>query len=93
MPATSATTDLPRVFRAYVFCPSPGLRLTHLTLTIALCHALQLCRFYNALIKFAIVDPASDADSAEMAHFTLRNARFEEANALYRVLASAAGGF
>ncbi|KAL1937911.1 hypothetical protein VTO73DRAFT_12661 [Trametes versicolor] len=53
----------------------------------------SLCRFYNALIKFAIVDPASDADSAEMAHFTLRNARFEEANALYRVLASAAGGF
>lgn len=53
----------------------------------------QLCRFYNALIKFAIVDPTSDADSAEMAHFTLRNARYEEANALYRVLASAAGGF
>ena len=47
----------------------------------------QLCRFYNSLIKLAIVDPASDADSAEMAHFTLRNSRFEEANALYRVLA------
>lgn len=47
----------------------------------------QLCRFYNSLIKLSIVDPASDADSAEMAHFTLRNSRFEEANALYRVLA------
>jgi len=46
----------------------------------------NLCRFYNSLIKFSIVDPASDADSAEMAHFTLRNARYEEANALYRVL-------
>ncbi|CDO75049.1 hypothetical protein BN946_scf184757.g4 [Trametes cinnabarina] len=53
----------------------------------------NLCRFYAALIKLGIVDPASDADSAEMAHFTLRNARFEEANALYRVLASGAGGF
>ncbi|TBU29758.1 hypothetical protein BD309DRAFT_961631 [Dichomitus squalens] len=47
----------------------------------------NLCRFYNSLIKLGIVDPASDADSAEMAHFTLRNSRFEEANALYRVLA------
>ncbi|KAF9814630.1 hypothetical protein IEO21_04993 [Rhodonia placenta] len=47
----------------------------------------NLCRFYNALIRNGLVDPASDADSAEMAHFTLRNARFEEANALYRVLA------
>ncbi|CCM02268.1 uncharacterized protein FIBRA_04353 [Fibroporia radiculosa] len=46
----------------------------------------NLCRFYNSLIKFSVVDPTSDADSAEMAHFTLRNARFEEANALYRVL-------
>jgi len=45
----------------------------------------NLCRFYNSLIKRGIVDPASDADSAEMAHFTLRNSRFEEANALYRV--------
>lgn len=50
-------------------------------------HATQLCRFYNSLIKLGIVDPASDADSAEMAHFSLRNARFEEANALYRVIA------
>ena len=48
---------------------------------------IQLCRFYNSLIKLRIVDPASDADSAEMAHFSLQNARFEEANALYRVLA------
>lgn len=47
----------------------------------------QLCRFYNSLIKLSLVDPASDADSAEMAHFTLRNSRFEDANALYRVLA------
>ncbi|KAI0742624.1 hypothetical protein C8Q80DRAFT_1108429 [Daedaleopsis nitida] len=47
----------------------------------------NLCRFYNSLIKLSIADPASDADSAEMAHFTLRNSRFEEANALYRVLA------
>jgi hypothetical protein len=47
----------------------------------------QLCRFYNSLIKLSIVDPSSDADSAEMAHFSLRNSRFEEANALYRVLA------
>ncbi|KAH9948509.1 hypothetical protein B0H21DRAFT_237967 [Amylocystis lapponica] len=47
----------------------------------------NLCRFYSSLIKASIVDPSSDADSAEMAHFALRNARFEEANALYRVLA------
>ncbi|RPD76948.1 hypothetical protein L226DRAFT_551804 [Lentinus tigrinus ALCF2SS1-7] len=47
----------------------------------------NLCRFYNSLIKLSIVDPASDADSAEMAHFTLRNSRFEEANSLYRILA------
>ncbi|KAI0334169.1 hypothetical protein GY45DRAFT_1295506 [Cubamyces sp. BRFM 1775] len=53
----------------------------------------NLCRFYNALIKLSIVDPASDADSAEMAHFTLRNSNFEEANALYRVLASASNAF
>ncbi|KAH9856265.1 hypothetical protein C2E23DRAFT_866286 [Lenzites betulinus] len=52
----------------------------------------NLCRFFTALIKLGIVDPASDADSAEMAHFTLRNARFEEANALYRGLANG-GGF
>ncbi|KAI0651362.1 hypothetical protein C8Q79DRAFT_897753 [Trametes meyenii] len=51
----------------------------------------NLCRFYNALVKYSIVDPSSDADSAEMAHFTLRNSRFEDANALYRLLAS--GGF
>ena len=48
---------------------------------------LQLCRFFSSLIKLGVVDPASDADSAEMAHFALRNSRFEEANALYRVLA------
>ncbi|EPS99307.1 hypothetical protein FOMPIDRAFT_1024311 [Fomitopsis schrenkii] len=46
----------------------------------------HLCRFFTSLIKFSIIDPASDADSAEMAHFTLRNARFEEAQLLYRIL-------
>ncbi|TDL26929.1 hypothetical protein BD410DRAFT_783028 [Rickenella mellea] len=46
----------------------------------------NLCRFYNSLIKLDIVDPASDADSTEMAHFALSHSRFEEANALYRVL-------
>ncbi|KAJ8463333.1 hypothetical protein ONZ45_g17616 [Pleurotus djamor] len=48
-----------------------------------------LCRFFQSLIKLAIVDPASDADSAEMAHFSLRNARLEEAMSLYRVFAMA----
>jgi len=48
----------------------------------------NLCRFYNALLKLSVVDAASDADSAEIAHFALRNSRFEDANALYRVLAS-----
>ncbi|KAI0056910.1 hypothetical protein BV25DRAFT_1813205 [Artomyces pyxidatus] len=47
----------------------------------------NLCRFYTSLLKLEIVDAASDTDSAEMAHFALRNSRFEEANALYRVLA------
>ncbi|KAL0952944.1 hypothetical protein HGRIS_007158 [Hohenbuehelia grisea] len=49
----------------------------------------NLCRFYQSLIKLQIVDPSSDADSAEMAHFSLQNARFEEAIALYRVFANA----
>ncbi|PPQ78568.1 hypothetical protein CVT25_011779 [Psilocybe cyanescens] len=48
----------------------------------------NLCRFYNSLIKLSIVDPTADADSTEMAHFSLRNARFEEANTLYRVIAT-----
>ncbi|KAJ7749075.1 hypothetical protein DFH07DRAFT_869285 [Mycena maculata] len=52
---------------------------------------LHLCRFYTALIKYGLVDPASDADSAAMAHFSLRHARFEEANALYRVLVGGRG--
>ncbi|KAG5721035.1 hypothetical protein E4T56_gene17955 [Termitomyces sp. T112] len=47
----------------------------------------NLCRFYHSLIKRGIVDAASDADTTEMAHFSLRNARLEEANTLYRVLA------
>lgn len=49
---------------------------------------MQLCRFYNSLIKLGIVDPTSDIDSAEMITFTLSHARFEEANALYRALAA-----
>jgi hypothetical protein len=49
----------------------------------------NLCRFYSALLQLNVVDADSDADSAEIAHFALRNARFEEANALYRTLASA----
>jgi hypothetical protein len=49
-------------------------------------HPSQFCRFYNSLIKLGILDPSSDADSVEMAHFALRNARFEEANALYRAI-------
>lgn len=48
----------------------------------------NLCRFFNSLVKLSIVDPTSDVDSAEMAHFSLRHARFEEAKALYRVLAA-----
>ncbi|KAJ7096856.1 hypothetical protein C8R44DRAFT_812349 [Mycena epipterygia] len=48
----------------------------------------HLCRFYSSLVKHGFVDPASDADSAAMANFSLRHARFEEANALYRVLAA-----
>ncbi|KAF8809862.1 hypothetical protein BYT27DRAFT_7093392 [Phlegmacium glaucopus] len=48
----------------------------------------NLCRFYHSLIKLSIVDPTCDADSTEMAHFSLRNARFEEANTLYRVIAT-----
>jgi hypothetical protein len=44
------------------------------------------------LIKLGIVDPTSDVEIAEMAHFALSNSRFEEANALYRVFAGAAAG-
>ncbi|KAF8439699.1 hypothetical protein L210DRAFT_3480132 [Boletus edulis BED1] len=50
--------------------------------------AQNLCRFYSSLLRFSIVDMNSDADTAEMAHFTLRNSRFEEANTLYRLLAA-----
>ncbi|KAJ7439276.1 hypothetical protein B0H11DRAFT_1828869 [Mycena galericulata] len=46
----------------------------------------HLCYFYTSLIKHGLVDPASDADSAAMVHFSLRHAQFLEANALYRVL-------
>lgn len=48
----------------------------------------NLCRFYTSLMRLSIVDPASDSDATEMVHFTLRNSRFEEANALYRLLAA-----
>ncbi|KAJ7172876.1 hypothetical protein C8R43DRAFT_675838 [Mycena crocata] len=51
----------------------------------------RLCRFYTALIKAGLVDPASDADSAAMAHFSLRHARFEDAMGLYRLLVGARG--
>ncbi|KAM6491040.1 hypothetical protein JOM56_013279, partial [Amanita muscaria] len=37
-------------------------------------YAQGLCRFCTSLL---IVDPTSDVDSAEMAHFSLRHARFE----------------
>lgn len=47
----------------------------------------QLCRFYNSLIKLNLVDISSDADSVEMGHFALAHAQYEDANALYRVLA------
>jgi len=49
----------------------------------------NLCRFYTSLVKLGIVDPASHADSAEMAHFTLRTSHIEEANSLYRLLVQA----
>lgn len=48
---------------------------------------VQLCRFFISLANHKIVDLSSDADTAEMKHFTLRNSWIEEANALYRTLA------
>ncbi|KAL1703995.1 hypothetical protein EV121DRAFT_280696 [Schizophyllum commune] len=53
---------------------------------------VHLCRFYHSLIKLGIVDPADEVGSAEMMHFSLRNARYEEANAVYRVLAMGGRG-
>ncbi|KAI0698269.1 hypothetical protein BC835DRAFT_1335377 [Cytidiella melzeri] len=47
----------------------------------------NLCRFFISLANHHIIDLRSDADTAEMKHFTLRNAWIEEANALYRLLA------
>ncbi|KAJ6513408.1 hypothetical protein C8R45DRAFT_963582 [Mycena sanguinolenta] len=47
---------------------------------------VHLCRFYAALLRAGFADPTNDADSAAMAHFSLRHARFGEANALYRLL-------
>ena len=48
---------------------------------------LQLCRFFISLANHNIIDLSSDADTAEMKHFTLRNSRIEVANSLYRTLA------
>ncbi|KAH9039143.1 hypothetical protein EDB85DRAFT_1930862 [Lactarius pseudohatsudake] len=56
--------------------------------TVADIVRMDLCRFFSALLKLNVVDAASDADSAEIAHFALRNSRFEEANALYCALAA-----
>ncbi|KAF7375028.1 hypothetical protein MSAN_00388900 [Mycena sanguinolenta] len=51
---------------------------------------VHLCRFYAALLRAGFADPTNDADSAAMAHFSLRHARFGEANALYRLLVGGA---
>jgi hypothetical protein len=51
---------------------------------------VHLCRFYAALLRVGLADPTSDADSAAMAHFSLRHARFGEANTLYRMLVGGA---
>ncbi|PPR02530.1 hypothetical protein CVT24_001956 [Panaeolus cyanescens] len=48
----------------------------------------NLCRFYTSLIKLKIVDPTDEAESTEMVHFSLRHSRFEEATALYRLIAN-----
>ncbi|KAF8836159.1 hypothetical protein BDN67DRAFT_974559 [Paxillus ammoniavirescens] len=48
----------------------------------------NFCRFYSSLLRLGIVDADSDADTTEMVHFALQNSRFEEATALYRVLAA-----
>lgn len=73
-------------FSALLLYSPPGSPIAPISVPVLNCNN-QLCRFYNSLIKLGVVDPASDADSTEMAHFTLRNSRFEEANALYRALA------
>ncbi|KAJ3486933.1 hypothetical protein NLI96_g3887 [Meripilus lineatus] len=52
----------------------------------------NLCRFYTSLLKQSIIDPSSDADTAEMKHFTLRNSRIEDANRLYRLLVYPSAG-
>lgn len=48
----------------------------------------HLCRFYAALMRLGLAD---DADSAAMMHFSLRHARFADANALYRMLVAGRG--
>jgi len=56
--------------------------------TPSIAKPLQLCRFYYSLIKLSILNPAAPdgIDNIEMVHFTLRNSRFEDATALYRIL-------
>ncbi|CAK5262183.1 unnamed protein product [Mycena citricolor] len=46
----------------------------------------HLCRFYSALLKRGLVSAGDDADSAAMAHFSLKYARYEEACAIYAIL-------
>jgi hypothetical protein len=43
-------------------------------------------------VRLGAVDPAREADSAEMASFALRYAGFAEAQALYRTIAAAGSG-
>lgn len=53
---------------------------------LTITHAIQLCRFYKSLVNMSFMDPNSDADSTEIRHFSLRNARIGEANSLFRML-------
>ena len=71
--------DLRKEFKMYGFYFFSRLWLTFF---------FQLCRFYHSLIKLGIVDPTSDAAATEMAHFSLHHSRYEDANALYRLLAT-----
>ncbi|KAJ8075496.1 hypothetical protein PM082_021126 [Marasmius tenuissimus] len=48
----------------------------------------NLCRFYHSLIKLSIVDPEAEDFSIEIKQFSLRYSRYEEANALFRALAT-----
>ncbi|EJD43465.1 hypothetical protein AURDEDRAFT_114763 [Auricularia subglabra TFB-10046 SS5] len=51
-----------------------------------------LCRFFSSLLKLRLVDPRSDAQTAEMVSFALAHSRFEDALGVYRMLASARSG-